>query len=372
MVEDSRLTASDLDEDSPKKKFKPPEKIDSLQRSDAESGNSFKIPQYDGSPEPTPKSARNFRHLSLTPAKEERESQPVFKRIDFDGMDDVFDISTTDPDRTLPTPSGIIENKMVEASPETQKQAFKTYGFDDSLVEEAQALVQDSKDDLSVSARTSIKDDTFATMTQRARCPMCNALVDPAEIRAYGNMNIRMQEKFCRAHRKKTAEKDWEEKGYPAINWEKLDSRISKHHALIKKLINGEDSYYRELMEDKVNAGKDRSLMKMTSNLTPGYYGTRGLRAISENIMHKFTPLLKKRIVEDKLMSARGFTPYVQSVLVPEVASRLIMEDLSVTLEKARDVLTESVEVGELLNDEIRDVVKRRIEDSEDEDEDDE
>lgn len=213
-----------------------------------------------------------------------------------------------------------------------------------------------------------IDDDLHLTMTQRARCPMCKAHVSSDELRAFGPMNIKKQERFCRSHRKREAEDEKELKGYPDIDWKNLDSRISKHHSFIKKLINGEESHYRDLLSEKVNAGKERTLLTTTTNLTPGYYGARGLRIISENIMRKFTPLLKKQIVQDRLMSSRGFTPYVQAVLVPEVAVLLIMEDMSVKTEEAREILNDSASVGELLNEEIREFVKKKVEVSEDSD----
>lgn len=309
----------------------------------------------------------------MSPEKEEEEEETKFefKACTLDDLEESFNLSSQsqDLDISLPALPEAPKNKATEPPQATQKTLFKVYDLDDDVLEKAVALIGDRKDKPPVI----LDDDQFLTMTQRGRCPMCNAPVDSADIREFGkNMNIRMQEKFCRAHRMRTAKEDWEDRNYPTIKWEKLDRRITQHHTLIKKLIKGETSYYREQMEEKVKAGKDRSLLKMTTNLTPGYYGTRGLRAISENIMHKFTTLLKKRMVEDELMSARGFTPYVQSVLVPEIASRLIMNDMKVSLERAREILSESTEVGELLNEEIRDVVKKTVSDSEDEDENDE
>ena len=213
-------------------------------------------------------------------------------------------------------------------------------------------------------------EDDFQTMTQMAKCPMCGETVDPADLRAFGRMDTRKQEKFCRSHRKTTALETWKAEEYPTINWAKLDSRISKHHSFIKGLIKGADSYYRERLAETVNAGKDRSLIKSEHNPIPGYYGTRGLRAISENTMRKFTPLLKRRMVVDRLMAARGFTPYVEYVVVPEVAIKLIMEDMKCDEERAREIMSESLEVGELLSEEIKDVVttqgSEEMEDSDD------
>lgn len=206
-----------------------------------------------------------------------------------------------------------------------------------------------------------IDDDYFLSMTQKGRCPMCNQAVDPDDLRAFGpkTMGIKQQEKFCRWHKTKTAEQDWNDNEYPTIDWTKLDSRIQKHHSFIKKLIQGEDSHYQLALVDKIKTGEDRTTMTTKTNLTPGYYGTRGLRNISENLMRKFTPLIQERIKHDRLIAARGFTPYVQTVLVPEVAVKLIMEDMKVDEQEAREILAASAEIGELMNEELRDVVTR-------------
>lgn len=214
-------------------------------------------------------------------------------------------------------------------------------------------------------------DNELNTSTKAvARCPMCNQPCDAAELKKWGAMDTRKQERFCRSHRKTTAEKKWSSKGYPEIDWEKLDSRISEHHDFIKGLLNGADCHYRRTFEKMVAAGKGRSLRKLESNLTPGYYGSRGLNTISEYVIREFSRLLSKRSVKDPLMSKRGTTAFVQSVIVPEVAVRLIIEDMSIEDVEARDVLTESANMGELVNEEIRDVVEERIENSEDDDED--
>jgi hypothetical protein len=84
--------------------------------------------------------------------------------------------------------------------------------------------------------------------------------------------------------------------------------------------------------------------------------------------MLEFTPLLKKRVVKDRLMAARGVTGFVQSVLVPEVTVLLIMEDMNIMIDEARTVMKDSIGMGELIHEEIRDVVVRRVEDTDDED----
>jgi len=260
-------------------------------------------------------------------------------------------------------------------SPEPNKYDFPTTQFvpfkdafadeDMDFLSEAQTLADQERTRLLMSSRRGNNEggDSYSGL----RCPMCNKPVDVSDLKEFGEMNTRKQERFCRSHQKKTAKESWTEKGYPEIDWDTLDSRISKHHKFIRRLINGGSCHYRDVLEETVKAGKDRNLLVATTSLTPGYYGPRGLRIISENIMEKFTPILKKRAPQDKLIAARGPTSFVQSVIVPEIATLLVTEDLDVGEEEARGILKDSADIGDLVNEEIREVVVRRLENSEDE-----
>lgn len=339
---------------------------DSPQKSEEDDGGPrFKKVGIDigESPTSTPHSLRTFNPglFSESPDKEAAIKQSSF-RLPGTSFDTSFEESKQDISQPS-LPAEMEKTTVEEESPATQRPGFRVVGInDDDLVGKAQSLLNtDSSQKPSTSTALNTAagndDDYFKTLTQAANCPMCGECVDPAELRAFGHMNTRKQEKFCRSHRKKTALENWDLQQYPEIDWKKLDSRISKHHSFIKKLINGADSHFRDRLAETVNAGKNRSLMKSDFNPTPGYYGTRGLRAISENTMRKFTPLLKQRMVIDRLMAARGFTPYVEYVVVPEVAVKLIMEDMRVDAEKAREIMAESIAAGELLSEEIRDVI---------------
>jgi hypothetical protein len=50
----------------------------------------------------------------------------------------------------------------------------------------------------------------------------------------------------------------------------------------------------------------------------------------------------------------------VQAVLVPELAVQLIMEDLEVYEDTARQILSDSARIGDLVNEEDDDVVKSK------------
>jgi hypothetical protein len=267
--------------------------------------------------------------------------------------------------RRRPTTS----NTPEDAPPATQLPIFKKISIDGDMVERAHDIIG-SQTNFFCLPLTQMEEDDDNFTSRADRCPMCKNPVDPEELKIRGDMNIRQQEKFCRDHQKKDAKEEWTSKGYPEIDWDSLDARISQHHGFIKRLVNGADCHYRDMLDEKVKAGKDRTLLKSESSLTPGYYGTRGLQAISENLMSKFTPLLKKRVVKDRLMAARGVTGFVQSVLVPEVAILLIEEDMNIVAHEAMAVLKESVNIGELVHEEIRDVVTRRAENSDQEGED--
>jgi hypothetical protein len=317
-------------------------------------------------PEPV---AKFFNPGQLSPEEGDREPPVILKRPEIPDTsfeDSELETHTT----TVPVRRGRGRPKKTPLEePATQHVVFKNFlgEGDGDLINKALEITGQEKE-LQQPFATQFEDYEFAS-TQLTRCPMCNQPVDQEDLRKLGDMNTRQQEKFCRSHQIRDAQDDWELKGYPLIDWSKLNSRISKHHSFIKEVINGANSHYREVLNEIVRAGKDRNLLKSTSNLTPGYYGSRGLQVISENIMQKFTPLLKKRVVKDRLMAARGVTGFVQSVLVPEVTVLLIIEDMGIDIEEAREVLKDSVGVGELIHEEVRDVIMRRVEDSEEEDE---
>jgi hypothetical protein len=91
--------------------------------------------------------------------------------------------------------------------------------------------------------------------------------------------------------------------------------------------------------------------MKLMEDSQPGYYGPQGAELISQIMMEKFGDTIRRK---DKLFSALkfcgGVTGYVSTVLVPEVGVRLIMEDMCVDWEKAKEIMKESVEYGAVVN----------------------
>ena len=190
-----------------------------------------------------------------------------------------------------------------------------------------------------------------------ALCPMCDKQVDEALLVEFSKgqrMRLAQQAKFCRLHKKRSAEKTYAEKKYPKIDWTSLEARIEPHHSYLESLIMGTESHFGAILVENIRVGNDRSLATTKEYPTPGYYGLRGMGIMTDAITNTFSRLLRKQALMDTRISGRGHTGFVQSVLVPELAVKLIQEDMSLGEDKAREVMLGSREVGDILNDEKR------------------
>lgn len=195
-----------------------------------------------------------------------------------------------------------------------------------------------------------------------AVCPMCDEPVDKQWLSKFSKnqrMDIRQQRKFCRIHKKKSAQENWKSKGLPEIDWDTFESRIVEHHEFLKSLVEGQSSHFGELLRQKIKTGKNRTLLKTDDYLSPGYYGPWGARVMTDSIIKKFSSLLRERAPMDRLISGRGYTAFVQLVLVPELAVRLIKEDMAIDEDEARELMEETRAIGDLLNDDKGDVVSK-------------
>ncbi|CCF38350.1 hypothetical protein CH063_01892 [Colletotrichum higginsianum] len=291
----------------------------------------MKLPSWPSSPPGSPPKASFLKHSSLSPGVSPRRPiKAEFKH----------------PSGSLPEPLQSPERKSTDLlrDPElSPKPLCKGKEEHDSFF------------DLS-----DLSDQSSSDVDRETRCPMCGDAVAKALLDSFSGgsrLHIRKQIQFCRLHKKKSAEDAWDARGYPSINWECLGPRLTTHHDFLRCIINGGSSHYASLLVDKVKEGKNRTLLKAEDSLTPGYYGPRGLRAFSENIIGKFSSMLRERAVEDRLISSRGYSSYVEAVLVPELAVQLISEDMGVEADEARKILEESRWIGDLLHEDTGDTV---------------
>ncbi|OTB05956.1 hypothetical protein M426DRAFT_21386 [Hypoxylon sp. CI-4A] len=369
----ARSSAPESVQATPDKKFKHFDPLSSPENARPPPARGFVKPESI-SPEKTSKPP--YKHIHLP-------SDDLPKRVKLETLDpDELSDTATETKSTLSSrriaqpgkskirpPKGAKKKTAVPDEP-PKKPVFKFHTLDDSDYSD------DSNDKAVVAINDEYSDDETGDVTVEspvaaiARCPMCREAVDEELLAKHsdrGRMNIRKQAAFCRLHKRQTALSSSSQKGYPKIEWKTLDTRLEKHHDVLKGILEGtQESHYRDVLQGNVDSGKNRTLLKTNDSLTPGYYGPRGLRVMTEYIMRSLSSTVRKRAIEDRLVSARGYTGYVQTVLVPELAVRLIMEDMDVAEEDARGIMHDSIEFGELLHEDAGDVIAGLSDDDED------
>ncbi|OAA45540.1 hypothetical protein NOR_03329 [Metarhizium rileyi] len=197
-------------------------------------------------------------------------------------------------------------------------------------------------------------DDATKNAQPATVCPWCGEPVDKKLLDDFSKgkrLNVRLQSKFCRKHKRKTAEELWQQRRYPVVEWDGLEARFAKYHEPLLDVINGRASYFRSMHEKNISSGKARS-MKKEDNMNPGYYGSRGFNLMCDYLVSEFSALLKEKAVDDRVIALRGSAAFIQTVLVAELAVRLIMEDMKVSEEEARVILDESKALGEMIHEE--------------------
>ncbi|KAL9024814.1 MAG: hypothetical protein Q9196_006239 [Gyalolechia fulgens] len=202
----------------------------------------------------------------------------------------------------------------------------------------------------------------------RTQCPICKAHISRLFMEQFSGskvLSLRQQERFCKAHKVRSAENVWREKGYPTIDWHGFQTRLPKYDVALSSVLGGTcSSFYRNVFEDQIKTGANRRLKQAVlsgdalEGLNMGYYGTKGARIIMEYIMANFASRIRRLAGTDKLVSAGGVSGFVQAVLAPELAVMLIKDDMRVDDEQARVVLKESFDVGNLLNEEEDEAIK--------------
>ncbi|KAM0563941.1 hypothetical protein ACHAPJ_000149 [Fusarium lateritium] len=198
-------------------------------------------------------------------------------------------------------------------------------------------------------------EDDESPQDRMTPCPWCGILVSEQALKDYSKgkrLNVNMQTKFCAKHQKETAMVTWRERGYPHIDWDRLEERLGDHREYLSKIVEGKPSYFRDILADKVETGQARSLKK-EGNLNPGYYGPRGCKLMCDYLVEEFGESLKENATKDRVIAGRGSAAFIQSVLVAELAVQLIMEDMLASATEAREIMEESKALGELLHEEV-------------------
>ncbi|KAF9883145.1 hypothetical protein FE257_004065 [Aspergillus nanangensis] len=209
---------------------------------------------------------------------------------------------------------------------------------------------------------------------EQSVCPWCKEPVDPESLmmfQAQPKQRIREQRRFCESHHQATAKIEWQEKGYPDIDWVGFDERIQALFPVIENiLVSGSNSYYRNILETMLKSSQSKTF-RLTlegdglETISCGYYGTRGAGKMLQALTTRFSRTLRRLAASDHIIKNAGVVGYTQAVLVPELAVRLVREDMGVNAESARVILRESMDIGEQLNFALNDEVPLAEEDDE-------
>ena len=221
-------------------------------------------------------------------------------------------------------------------------------------------LTQEEKDDLIYIPL----DEAVYSSPSSTKCPLCNSSVQRDHLESFNRgrrLNIRQQQRFCLSHKVLDAENTRKKRGYPHVNFTALEQdRIPKHIPHLNQILNqNRASSYRLALSSAIKRtrGSHKGLQSYLKEgivevAKYGYYGPRGARIMGQAVTTRMSAAIDGALRVDSVARAVGAGVYVSAVLVPELALRLVMEDMEMADEdeqKAKMVLAESAEVGMLL-----------------------
>lgn len=267
----------------------------STQESSQSSSKSFKQP-----PRPSPKRVPKFKassmiYKTLDPLLPSRSSAPA-KRSQVHTEDNAlrsFDLQNAvtiardklgvsekqtklppSPARDMSAPSTSLDTATTVSSPLSSLDS---------------SILCHSPEDVPVITSEDIP--VYTAENRPAVCPMCKQPVDRSYLEAFSTVGMRMslrkQAQFCTAHKERSAESEWEKRGYPEIDWQQLDTRITNFHSFMDEILSRRRfSFYRNSFEDYLKSRKNKTLQESLmggdeiEGTSPGYYGGRGAKVM--------------------------------------------------------------------------------------------
>ncbi|PGH04310.1 hypothetical protein AJ80_08533 [Polytolypa hystricis UAMH7299] len=200
------------------------------------------------------------------------------------------------------------------------------------------------------------------------RCPICLKTVSGDLFQQYARgrsyMTCKEERKLCKAHRVKEAQEEWVRCGYPLINWDHLRKRLHNHRSLLRLIIESSSQFFFEKSLEfniqeiqktrKDNQGKGGA-PRLSDYRTHsyGFYGPKAYHVLGDEIACLAADDLRSAAATKPLIrSCGGVADYIAQVLVPEIITLFVVEDMAVTDVQARTILEDSRELGEILNEE--------------------
>ncbi|KAG6098360.1 hypothetical protein E4U30_008046 [Claviceps sp. LM220 group G6] len=249
-------------------------------------------------------------------------------------------------DRALSPSSAVLKSTASSTRSERQKIPNEDH-YRSSSVE-----FSDMEDFVSEELGSRDRNQVAEVAKPEAVCPWCGEEVDAKLLQDFSKgqrLNVRQQTRFCDQHKKKSAEETWQQKNYPRVEWDSIETRFARHRVALLAIINGRPSHFRTIHKGNIETGRARS-MKKEGNMNPGYYGPRGFNIMCDYLVQEYGSLLKKKAVDDIVIAGRGSASFIQNVLVAELAVQMIMEDMQVPEDEAIVILEDSKMLGELVH----------------------
>lgn len=336
----------------------------------------------------------NKKTDSSQDTKLENNGNNIYKSMNDKELEEVLNSTDEKPAEVLKDP------ELRKVVPKKKPNRTDGYAFDSPAMDEAElhvllqptqcypyGLTSDTPDsslpDPSASQQDVDNIDSYMRElpTEAEEGTTCTICAEPVSQDDYWDFwngrkkTVRNQAAFCHAHKKATAQKEYYAEGLKLINWDVLPKRIKNHRMSLHRILTGDQpSIYRERYEPLALTGKAAAVPSKRADLSPsrqselasyalddsavypGYYGPRGRRLITESVMNLLSKEIKRCC--DAVVQTSGPATFVQAVLVPEVAVRLIMEDCECDWQAAEEIRERTVEMGVLLHEEIEDSVE--------------
>ena len=288
------------------------------------------------------------------------------------------DLATLKPDKTNGKPNRIFKAPHLPSKDDLDTTTISS--TNDSSIFSKPAYDPNDSDSSSLSSAKSdvdIDEDgamEFAAMSAErdlVKCPICQRFIDRESLDIFTNgrkLNFRDKMKFCRSHKRGEAEKEWGKQEYPEIDWRTLEARLTAYNDRLDDLIEGRrQSTFRRELREKQGSGRARKALRDVQKskeeaVTPGYYGSRGAQLMQKHVIDTFGVRLREMAEQDAVVRTAGVSNYVRAVLVPELAVLLVKDDMALNGhddERAREILKQSAEVGDLVNEIEEDMIKK-------------
>ena len=146
--------------------------------------------------------------------------------------------------------------------------------------------------------------DRLPQIEEGSQCTLCGQPVEQEDYWDFWkgkDKTVKNKSAFCHAHKKKSAQEEYIQEGYPEINWKALPRRIRRHKATLTKLLGKDSSsIHRDRYEPLALTGKAAAVPSRRTDLPqsaqnsldsfalderaayPGYSGPHGRRAIRD------------------------------------------------------------------------------------------